>query len=145
MAIKDIKPSQYGNYSHILGDKYKNYTLTVEGCRGVVTARLCFKDFNAGKASCFVIHQRAEMDLSYLNEKHLGKGLGLIMYEALFAHLYHQCNVSVISGGRHSTSAARIHKKLAKKHGLAYPYCNEATFGGHPYDGRFESYIYTLR
>ena len=48
-----------------------------------------------------------------------GHGLGSAMYEALFAHAHHQ-GVKKVAGGTHSTSAHKVHQKLAQKHGLGY-------------------------
>jgi hypothetical protein len=61
-------------------------------------------------------------EISVLNGKHRGKGLGHSMYEALFAHGLHKHKATHVSsqGMPHSTLAHKVHAKLAAKHKLNY-------------------------
>jgi ADP-ribose pyrophosphatase YjhB (NUDIX family)/GNAT superfamily N-acetyltransferase len=59
------------------------------------------------------------MPHSDLNQEHRGKGLGQAMYEAVFAHAYHNGYRNVM-GRDHTPDAAKVQMKLAAKHGLAY-------------------------
>lgn len=103
------------------------------------------------------------------NQAHRSKGLGLAMYEALFAHAKHLHGTTHVSSPTpHSTMAMRVHKRLAEKHGLAYK--PVPRFGGEPsenatnhyenrlewmkagdpknlkpYDDRFAGYRYALK
>lgn len=93
-----------------------------------------------------------------VDDEHRGKGLGLAMYEAAYAHAHHTLGASRVQGGEHSTAADAVHQKLAKKHGLEYesqlkPDAAWASdqFGSNgddkvgDYDGRFEPYEYMLK
>src|ERR1035437_9330358 len=69
---------------------------------------------------------------STLWEEHRGKGLGLASYEALFAHAKHS-GIKTVRGGIHSKDAARVHKKLAARHGMEYK-ARTSTVGMEPTD-----------
>lgn len=80
---------------------------------------------------------------SEIQAQHQGKGLGTAIYEALYRHA--QLNgVTKVSGGHHSPDAARVHRKLAAKHGLEYH-----AEPGDPRDfqgrGSFGEYEYTIK
>jgi 8-oxo-dGTP pyrophosphatase MutT (NUDIX family)/GNAT superfamily N-acetyltransferase len=49
---------------------------------------------------------------------HRGKGLGQAAYEAMFAHAIHAHGATHASGTTHSTSAKRMHDRIASKHGI---------------------------
>lgn len=57
---------------------------------------------------------------SELEEDYHGEGLGKAMYEALYAHAFHNLGIRHIVGGSHSDDAGRVHEALARKHGLNY-------------------------
>lgn len=80
---------------------------------------------------------------SEIKPEHRGKGLGTALYEALYRHA--QLNgVKRVSGEYHSSDAARVHQKLATKHGLEY-HANP----GDPRDfqgrGSFDGYDYAIK
>lgn len=94
-----------------------------------------------------------------IGKEHRGKGLGLALYEAMYAHAYHN-GIRKVTGGRHSTMASKgIHQKLAVKHGLEY--VPEPDYGdGSPtyenrkewlkgptgaYDEKYKPYSYDLK
>lgn len=98
-----------------------------------------------------------EPSVSLIAPEHKGKGLGQAMYEAMFAHGYHN-GVHTIQGDVHSTDAANVHSKLASKHGMAYepmpnygnytPYHNPDEWISKPnkqYDQKYQPYKYTLK
>jgi len=54
-----------------------------------------------------------------LPHNHRGKGLGIAMYEALYAHAKHN-GIKNIEGGIHSDDAAHVHEALSRRHGMNY-------------------------
>ena len=86
----------------------------------------------------------ANMEHSWLDDEHQGKGLGMEAYELLFARLK-ECGIKTIAGLTHSSSAARVHQRLAFKYGYEYPYLHDDASGGHPYDETFGPYRYALK
>lgn len=86
-------------------------------------------------------------EVSVVNEKHRGKGLGHSMYEGLFAHALHKHKATHVSshGMPHSTLAHKVHAKLAAKHKLGYsaqPIKNKNPVGA--YDDKWGHYDYGL-
>jgi hypothetical protein len=93
--------------------------------------------------------------VSVIAHEHKNKGLGQSMYEAMFAHGYHT-GAHTIQGDIHSTSASKVHEKLANKHGLEY-HATPAIGSKYPsaekwsqtpssdYDQKFGPYKYTLK
>lgn len=76
---------------------------------------------------------------SDLDPKYRGKGLGLAMYEAAYAHAK-ELGFGTVIGGSHSEDASRVHRSLAAKHGYAYkaiPYSDD--------DSEFKSYQYSIK
>ena len=55
-----------------------------------------------------------------VDPQHRKRGLGLAMYEAALTHAKHIMGASELRGDYHSTAAAKVHEKLARKHGLPY-------------------------
>lgn len=68
-----------------------------------------------------------------------GKGLGMAMYEAVFAHAKNVRGISHVEGGVHSAAADAVHKRLAAKHGFDYqaeldaPNDKKYPYGGYSY------------
>jgi GNAT superfamily N-acetyltransferase len=100
------------------------------------------------------------MGSAHVRQSHQGKGLGLAMYEALYAHGRNVLGATHVRGGEHSTMAMRVHQKLAQKHGLDYQprenigerfgdekknraYWEQQPTG--PYDDKFKGYKYALK
>ncbi|NDD54382.1 diguanylate cyclase, partial [bacterium] len=85
---------------------------------------------------------------SEIEEPFRNQGLGTQAYEALLAHGFHHGAKSV-AGGSHSTSASKVHQKLAERHGTEYnatPAPKEVRkkkVG--PFDSRVGQYEYTLK
>jgi 8-oxo-dGTP pyrophosphatase MutT (NUDIX family)/GNAT superfamily N-acetyltransferase len=81
---------------------------------------------------------------------HRKRGLGLALYEAALTHAKHTLGATRVSGDYHSTAASRVHRKLARKHGLDYfpekrrDADEEDAYIG-DYDGRFAPYEYMLK
>lgn len=63
-----------------------------------------------------------ELEVRYSNVQgdHRGKGLGQKMYEAAYAHALHHHGTDQVSGWEHSTSASKMHARLAQEHDLKY-------------------------
>ena len=51
--------------------------------------------------------------------KHRGRGLGNAMYDALYAHVFHN-GIKQVRGGGHTPEASRVHQSLARRHGIDY-------------------------
>lgn len=85
----------------------------------------------------------AWIGISSLEERHRGKGLGFALYEALLKHIA-GLGIKWVEGDVHSSDAARVHQKLAKKYGLKYPHVNQDTYFGRPFDSAFPEYRYSL-
>jgi len=76
---------------------------------------------------------------------HRGKGLGVKMYEATYAHAKNKLGYTHVSGHLHSTLASRVHSSLAQKHGLMYePEPSGISNAPGPYDNRMAPYRYEL-
>lgn len=84
---------------------------------------------------------RADMDLD-----HRRKGLGPAALEALMTHAHHHHNVRTVSGAEHSTSAHRMHQKVAQKHKLGYRGREKGSAPGHGfYDDKYGAYRYNIK
>lgn len=162
--IKDLKPGRLiastpeeaawvvFSYNHMLPRKLyeQGYRIRVKsifaGNETIVIARISFKNKKAGDVSIFHSpgSRYGNMDMSEIYPKHRGKGLGTAAYEALFAHMYHKMGIRYVRGERHSSSAARTHQKLAKKHGLKYPFAGFCIGNGAAFDGLYAKYEYPL-
>ncbi len=57
---------------------------------------------------------------SHLDHSLRGKGLGMAMYEAAYAHAKNVADVHIVHGGSHTSAAHALHMRLAVKHGLDY-------------------------
>lgn len=75
-----------------------------------------------------------------------GKKFGQAMYGALFAHAHHVMGYRHVTGDTHSTSAHRVHEKLAEKHGWDYKpeFKPRQAPQERPFDGEYGPYQYKL-
>lgn len=75
-----------------------------------------------------------------------GKGFGQAMYSALYAHAYHVMGIRHAAGDVHSTSAHRVHEKLAETHGWDYKpeFKPRKAPKEQPFDGEYGPYQYRL-
>lgn len=83
-------------------------------------------------------------------EPHLrGSGLGVRMYEALYAHALHNHGAKTVFGTSHSSSARKVHEALAAKHGMKYsPHKQglaQKKYKGADFDGDNDGYSYALK
>jgi len=150
MAIADIpkgtalKPRPDGtsrwDYSHVLSDYHRakglslavehNENFTDEGPDLEVKLRIDRDErrgiagFLVGNMACYVRMAPNGVPVvephSYLHTSHHKQGLGKAMYEALYAHAFHELGIKHVRGGPHSEAASRVHESLARKHGLTY-------------------------
>lgn len=102
------------------------------------------------------IHDK-DLGVMYSNVKpeYRHKGLGQKMYEAIYAHGLHHHGVKSVSGGEHSSLAARMHGQLARKHGFKYKsrvnpfadadFVNPGAKEPGEFDGAREGYQYTIK
>lgn len=116
-----------------------------------LTAHLLHNGKKIGMAEAFHNPKMGTLEPNYVEipDEHKNKGLGQSMYEALFAHGYHQ-GVRTIVGATHSTEASRVHTKLSTKHGMDYkarPHTAERVVAKEPgpFDGKYRGYKYTLK
>jgi hypothetical protein len=171
MAIADIPagnkipkasfdaPESY-DYTHVLPENHRanGYSLSVErpkDDRGLIAAVLRHKSqkSHVGYLGARLDTRPGHIDVknSHINEQHRGIGLGIPMYEALYAHAKHKMGITHAMGGEHSTSAGAVHQKLAAKHGMVYKpkkdFANEMPSSAlnKPFDGRYEGYRYALK
>lgn len=86
----------------------------------------------------------ADIEHAYLEPRFQGQGIAFAAYEVLYAHLKTR-GIKTITGGAHSSGAARVHQKLALKYGYQYPYAHQDASKGFPYDKRFGPYRYALK
>lgn len=129
------------DYSHMLPEnlQQQGYTLSVNhtGLRGEKTGNINNEMMEAqlrhgqnlvGTVGGPVHHTQGVFDEggstvethSGLDEAHRGKGLGKLMYEALFSHAYNVAGVRGVQGDAHSEAAHRVHQALAAKYGFNY-------------------------
>lgn len=171
MAIADIpagkkmpkkafdSPESY-DYSHVLPEEHraKGYTLSVERPPGdsAGLAAVLYKDKqkqHVGFLGARLDTRPGHIDIknAHINQEHRGTGLGIPMYEALYAHAKHRLGITHSIGGEHSTSAGAVHKKLAAKHGLNYKPQKDLSNNipskelNTPFDGRYYGYRYALK
>lgn len=155
------------DYTHVLTPQHKqagyqikvvNYGKAQDGSTKL-SAELRHKGKEVGVLESYHHPQAGvlEPEVAMMEDAHKGKGLGQSMYEALFAHGYHN-GVKQIEGGIHSTDASRVHSKLAGKHGMEYlarpstnpadpksPLAAGAGPRGTAFDRAFKPYKYTLK
>lgn len=92
-----------------------------------------------------------QIDNSMIDEGHRGKGLGVPLYEAAYAHAKHILGLTHVMGKEHSSSAGGVHRAISEKHGLDYKphkdFANEMNDAeiNKPFDGRYEGYNYALK
>lgn len=150
------KTYEVRDYSHVLPKTArKNYALFVgshrQGWKAV--AKVFHKGDierggrvrHIGEVKAGIDRHTADIDVATVDDKHQGKGLGMAAYEALYAHVYHVHKVRSVVGDSHSTLAAKVHDKLAAKHGLDYPFRDSEKEDGRPFDRAFGAYEYDLK
>lgn len=130
------------NYDHVLSPEHRKegYSLNVLNDNGKLFSVLKHN----GKAIGNVYgshHGSNTLDLSsgfasHIAPEHQNKGLGKAIYEALLSHAHNGMGIDKVVGGKHSTSASKVHSALAAKHGLGYiPESNsEATMSDTEYN-----------
>lgn len=159
------------DYSHVLPSRLKNdgYKLVVLHGKGHSAAQGMSpgdglhsvlyhpSKGEVGSISGSVNHGRmngvygahAKVRNSTLEPEHQGKGLGLAMYQAFYAHAKNGLGATHASSEEnHSTMASRVHQKLAQMHGLEYqPKKNPAATTSYvgPYDAKMGPYSYALK
>jgi hypothetical protein len=97
-----------------------------------------------------------QFDMVGLKDQHIGKKLGLPIYEALLASAKGHHGCTHIKGLQHSSMAHSVHQQLATKHGLQYEaqpnfpstkYPTKSDWESAPnkaMDGKWGQYSYTL-
>jgi len=134
-AIGEIKPSGSENrqddYTHILPPEFRNnYRLKVQTKLNpalrerVMSVSFDHKDSKSqkplGKMTGYIVgkHGHAVEPHSELDKTYHGKGIGVAMYESLFAHAKNRHSISRVEGPQHTTAAHKVHERLAAKHGF---------------------------
>lgn len=172
-AISDLqvgKQTSWGiapswDYNHLLTEEHRKagYRLSIEHSRGAKNLFYVLlhhpstlltgpNDMSVGDLEAFITHPsdlrtpQLNIDVADLSDKHWGKGLGKVMYEAAMAHAYHVHGARTVAGGLHSTMADRVHRSLSRKHGMNYD-AQEAMTIGEPgaWDNRFGHYRYAMK
>lgn len=163
-------PGQVFDYNHLVPKKLrtKGYTIQVHQQEPSKTgamsdfdavsetplaAQLYHNDRQVGRITGFVgnFADGGPTDLhiqnSEINRGHRGRGFGIALYEALYAHSYHHHETRSVWGGLHSTAANAVHQKLAAKHGLKYSPHAKGPFEGRTkdFDNRYDGYDYKLK
>lgn len=126
------------DYSHLLSDESKAAGLKLEvhedndksGRLDALKARLVNQGKTVGYVHALVDsastngygspRTRHVEPHSHLQPEHRGKGLGMAMYEALYAHAKNVHGIGQVEGGNHSEAADKLHQRLAKKHGFEF-------------------------
>lgn len=146
------------DYSHVLSPEHRKagYSLHVvpvgenEHNEAKLESQLFHGPKQVGVLEAYHLPRKGilQPDVAILEDEHKGKGLGQAMYEAMFAHGWHN-GVRNIEGAVHSTEASRVHTKLAGKHGLeGYNPRKRARMPGRigtAFDSAFGPYKYTLK
>ena len=160
---QDSKRSFVHHYTNLLPENLRNEGYEIKtsdfvGELGVPQIRVTAQRGNVSLGQVNALHTpQGELRITdaFIDPEHRSKGLGMALYEALLAHA-NKLGLKRILGGQHSTMAHRVHAKLAEKHGLSYegaPAIGDTyrTVGEwerakpEPYDGRFNSYNYTIK
>lgn len=126
------------DYSHVLPEQHKQNGMTLlvshyhVGNQKMLQSTLYDKHptkpgmmMPVGHVDAYVNHKKNPEKTSIephseLDEQYRGKGLGMAMYEALYAHAKHKMGINRVEGGSHSADADAVHKRLSEKHGVAY-------------------------
>jgi hypothetical protein len=125
MAIADIKPSDTGDYSHLVPEHLRDdYSIYLEESDDAdydksLVAKVYYRGQHAGSfvgniiGDSIVTHQ-------WLNSKHHNKKLGNAGMEAVLAHAFHKFGVKKVADHDHTVAASRVHESLSRKHGMGY-------------------------
>jgi RimJ/RimL family protein N-acetyltransferase len=125
MAIADIKPSDTGNYSHLIPEHLRNeYSIRLtEDDDADYDKALVAKIYHRGEhAGTFVGNIAGDSILTHqwMKPKHQNKKLGNAGMEALLTHAFHKFGVKRVEEHLHSLDASRVHASLSRKHGMEY-------------------------
>lgn len=155
-VVSEAGPRKLFDYSHVLTPQHQKagYRLHLTQS-GIDSAKLVGQVFH-GKTPVGYVRADHDPDGSlYIDEAeveddHQRKGLGPALYEAVMAHGYHHLGARAVSGGVHSTHAAKVHQKLGTKHGLDYragPNPDPSTVARRvgAYDNRYGAYEYAIK
>jgi len=128
-----LKNDIYHDYSHILSDKhrqngfklvvrtpgYEEHQTELPWANTPYTSALLIKN-NKVRGHVNVYHSKGVVNPhSNISPSLRGQGLGSAMYEAALAHAI-KYQGATRAKGNPSEDAARVHKKLAQKHGFDY-------------------------
>ncbi len=94
------------------------------------------------------VNKNISVSTTSLDAEHRGKGVGMAMYEGLFAHAKNHLGLRSVIGGDHSTMASAVHTKLAQKHGMDYkaePIPERAHVPSGQHDAKVGPYSYALK
>lgn len=137
------------DYSHVLPapERQSGYKLILTISKPTLKGRL----YNPAGKNIGVIEGTVSKtgmqveDVIITDSDEKGKGFGVAMYEALYAHAFNAMGIKRIIGVEHSTSAARVHNSLAKKYGFSYSADTSRDITGDiKYDRAYGSYGYKL-
>lgn len=161
MAIKDIQPSENGDYSHMLTPEHRaaGYGLTVSPQDRVkngntekwLRAEVTIDGQPVGGVAGQIHGDRLAIATGLITEAARGQGLGSAAYEALYGHAFHVHGVRQVYGDIHSSMASRVHEKVSGKHGLTYKpsannsYNEDLDGDDGDTDNRFGPYHYALK
>jgi GNAT superfamily N-acetyltransferase len=117
------------DYSHVLPKQLQaeGWKLRVHHVPRVnsVTARV-YDPAGQRQGSLVTFHdvQQGEpvlgIDTAAVKPEHRGKGLGLALYEASYAHGRNRLGLRKVVGDEHTRAAHGVHEALARKHGMKY-------------------------
>lgn len=121
------------DYSHVLSPEHRTAGLSMKVTHAAktgavdehVTAHLQHNGQEVGQVTGYVNRSQAAggkaiQPHSELHPDFQGKGLGMAMYEAAYAHAKNVLGATHVAGGHHSPQASAVHQRLAQKHGFAY-------------------------
>jgi hypothetical protein len=139
MAIADIKPSDTGDYSHLVPEHLRGeYSIHLEeGDDADYDKALVAKVYHRGEhAGTFVgnIVGNSVTTHQWMKPKHQNKKLGNAAMEAILAHAFHKFGVTEVAEHDHTRAASRVHASLSRKHGMGYD--------PNPLDDDDDEYVY---
>jgi 8-oxo-dGTP pyrophosphatase MutT (NUDIX family) len=98
-----------------------------------------------GRVEAGLVGRAIAPEVTNLDSELRGKGLGKSMYEALFAHAYHNHNVRKVRGDSHSSMAHHVHQSLSEKHGFEGYSPDKIGQEKGPFDDAYGDYEYLIR
>ena len=147
------------DYNHVLKPEHRanGYSLTIYNdnpsrLKKAVVAVLKHKDKKIGHAVGLMNYDKPEVELGtehpteIFSPLHLGKGLGVAMYEGIMSHAKNALGAQKAKGYEHSTSASNVHAAISRKHGMDYqPERSSYHTPISPHDNRYRQYEYILK